>query len=75
MTQHVARLKDLTEKIALTGNAVALHRELIEKELQGQAVFPEIITDLATIESIAHQAYSNWQNGFCRYILKIFQRA
>jgi len=65
ITQYIARLKDLAEKTTLAGNAVALHRELIEKELQDQALIPENITDLATIESIAHQAYNNWQNNLC----------
>jgi len=34
-------------------NTIALHKDLIEKELQDQALIPENSTDLATIESIA----------------------
>lgn len=63
ITQYLARLKDLTEKITLIGNAVVLHKEIIEKELQDQATIPENITDLATTESIAQTAYTNWQNN------------
>lgn len=61
VNQLIALIKASKVQTRFLGNGAKLYQQLIEKELGSQAIIPDVIPDYCSIDAIAQEGISEWE--------------